>query len=132
MNDSAMLYLTGAVNPLVARAVYPALGLPLYSGEVSANNADNADREAARQSVDAALSKPLAAFNTFFMADCNFIDGSSPSTAEMCLASTLKFLNVFACGLPQWASTYMKAVESELGAVYAEPAADVRGYSGLC
>jgi len=127
-NDSAMLYLTGTFYPLVARATYPALGFPLYPGEVGASNASDADKEAARQSAVDALAEPLAVFKSFFMADRDFIGGSSPSIADMRLASTLEFLNAIDYALPVWARAYIPAMEKTLGAAYAEPAADVRGY----
>jgi len=93
MNDSAMLYLTGTLYPLLARAVYPKLGFPLYPGEVGASEAGDADKETARKAAEAALAEPLEVFKHFFMADRAFIGGASPSIADMRLAATLEFLN---------------------------------------
>ena len=60
MTDSAMLYLVGTFYPLVARSTYPALGFPLYPGEVGAGEANDEDKEAARQMAQDALGEPLA------------------------------------------------------------------------
>ena len=128
MNDSAMLYLIGTFYPLVVRATYPALGFPLYPGEVGASEASDEDKEAARQAAQDALAEPLEVFKSFFMADRDFIGGSSPSIADMRLASTLEFLSAIDYALPEWAQAYIAAMENALGAAYAEPAADVRGY----
>ncbi len=51
MVDSAMFYVTGTLYPLVARATYPALGFPLYPGEVGASDAGDADKERARNAA---------------------------------------------------------------------------------
>ena len=128
MIDSAMLYLVGTFYPLVSRATYPALGFALYPGEVGATEASDEDKEAARQAAEDALAEPLEVFKSFFMADRDFIGGSSPSIADMRLACTLEFLNVIDHSLPDWAQAYIAAMENALGAAYAEPAADVRGY----
>jgi glutathione S-transferase len=45
-------------------------------------------------------------------------------------AATLEFLAVIDYPLPEWAKTYVAAMEKSLGSAYAEPAADVRGYIG--
>jgi glutathione S-transferase len=130
MNDSAMLYLVGTFYPLLARATYPALGFPLYPGEVGASGAGDEDKEAARQAAEDALAEPLSVFKSFFIADRDFIGGSSPSIADMRLASSLEFLAAIDYDLPEWARAHRAAMESALGAAYAEPAADVRGYIG--
>ncbi len=127
-NDSAMLYLTGTFYPLVVRATYPALRFPLYPGEVGASEASDEDKEAARQAAQDALAEPLEVFKSFFLADRDFIGGSTPSIADMRLAGTLEFLNAIDYALPDWAQAYISAMENALGAAYAEPAADVRGY----
>ena len=57
-----------------------------------------------------------------------FIGGAHPSIADIRLAATLEFLAVIDYPLPTWAKHYMAAMEKSLGAAYAEPAADVRGY----
>ena len=49
--DSAMFYATGTLYPLVARAVYPALGFPLYPGEVGASDASDASSTATPDSL---------------------------------------------------------------------------------
>ncbi len=53
---------------------------------------------------------------------------AEPSIADIRLAATLEFLAVIDYPLPPWAKQYMAAMEKSLGAAYAEPAADVRGY----
>ena len=59
-----------------------------------------------------------------------FIGGDKPSIADIRLAATLEFLAVIDYPLPDWAKTYLAAMEKSLGKAYAEPAADVRGYIG--
>ena len=128
MVDSAMFYLIGTLYPLVARATYPALGFPLYPGEVGASDADDGRKEAARKAAELAVAEPLEVFRTFFIAKGPFIAGAKPSIADIRLACTLEFLPVIDYAMPAWARAYMAAVESALGDAYREPAADVRGY----
>lgn len=128
MVDSAMFYLIGTLYPLVARATYPALGFPQYPGEVGASNAGEADKAAAAKAAADALAEPLDVFHTFYMDGKPFIGGDAPSIADIRLAATLEFLEVIDYQLPGWAKDYLAAMEAALGAAYAEPAADVRGY----
>ena len=128
MVDSAMFYLTGTLYPLVARATYPALGFPLYPGEVGASEATDAQKQAAAKAAADAIAEPLDVFRSFFLGDSKFIGGDTPSIADIRLASTLEFLAVIDYRLPDWARTYLAAMEAALGKAYAEPAADVRGY----
>lgn len=128
MTDSAMLYLVGTLYPLLARATYPALGFPLYPGEVGSSDAGEAEKQAARKAAEAALAEPLEVFKSFFIADKAFIGGAAPSIADIRLACTLEFPAVIDYALPGWAEAYKAAVENALGSAYSEPAADVRGY----
>jgi glutathione S-transferase len=128
MIDSAMFYLTGTLYPLVARATYPVLGFPQYPGEVGASDASSAGKETARSAAAAAVAEPLEVFNQFFIDGKKFIGGDNPSIADIRLAATLEFLAVIDYALPAWAQDYMKAMEQSLGAAYAEPAGDVRGF----
>ena len=127
-NDSAMLYLVGTFYPLLARATYPALGFPQYPGEVGASEASDEDKAAAQKAAQDALAEPLEVFHSFFMTDGDFIGGSSPTIADMRLASTLEFLGAIDYASPEWVPAYIAAMENALGAAYAEPAADIRGY----
>ena len=126
--DSAMFYIIGTLYPLVARSTYPALGFPLYPGEVGASDADTAAKEAAQKSAIAAIAEPLEVFHKFYMDGKPFIGGATPSIADMRLAATLEFLSVIDYALPVWAKTYIADMETSLGKAYAEPAADLRGY----
>ncbi len=126
--DSAMQYVIGTLYPLVARATYPVLGFGLYAGEVGASDASDAEKAIARQSAQDALAEPLAVFKSFYIGDNDFIGGSSPSIADMRLASTLEFLNAVDGAAPDWMPGYIAAMETALGTAYTEPAADVRGY----
>ena len=128
MIDSAMFYLIGTLDPLVARATYPTLGFPLYPGEVGASDTSNAKKNEARKAATEAIAEPLAVFHSFFIGDGPFIGGAAPSIADIRLAASLEFLRVIDYPLPQWAQDYMAAMEKALGKAYAEPAADVRGY----
>jgi len=128
MIDSAMFYVTGTLYPLVARATYPALGFPLYPGEVGASDAAADAKEAARKAAQEAIGEPLEAIKAFFIGDQRFIGGATPSIADIRLASTLEFLGAIDYPLPGWTKTYLEGMEASLGAAYAEPAADVRGY----
>ena len=128
MVDSAMFYLIGTLYPLVARATYPQLGFPQYPGEVGASDAGAEQKEAARKAAVEAIAEPLEVFRSFFMGSQPFIGGATPSIADIRLAATLEFLDVIDYPLPQWARTFLGAMEKTLGSAYAEPAADVRGY----
>ena len=128
MIDSAMFYATGTLYPLVARATYPALGFPAYPGEVAASEATAEAKETARLAAQQALDEPLATFASFFIGEHTFIGGNTPSIADIRLASTLEFLAVTGYVPPAWVPPYLAAMETALGAAYAEPAADVRGY----
>jgi glutathione S-transferase len=129
MVDSAMFYLIGTLYPLVARATYPTLGFPQYAGEVAtAEAADDAMKARAQQDATAALAAPLDAYHRFFLADSPFVGGDAPSIADIRLAATLEFLRAIDYAFPAWAEEFMARVESALGAAYAEPAADVRGF----
>jgi glutathione S-transferase len=128
MIDSALSYHTGTFYPLVARAVYPALGFPLYPGEVGASDAGDAAKAAAARAAADALAEPLEVFRAFFIDGRDYIGGPSPSIADIRLASTLEFLAAIDYRLPGWAQTYMASVEAALGTAYTEPAGDVRGY----
>ncbi len=128
MIDSAMFFITGTLYPLVARAAYPKLGFPAYPGEVAASDANDADKETARQATEDAIAEPLEVLRAFFLGDQAFIGGAEPGIADMRLAATLEFVAFLDCGLPAWAQTYVAAMEAKLGAAYSEPAADIRGY----
>jgi glutathione S-transferase len=128
MVDSAMFYLIGTLYPLLARATYPALSFPQYAGEVGSSDADDDAKSAAQQSAEAALAGPLDVYRAFFLDGRRFIGGDSPSIADIRLAASLEFLAVIDYELPPWARDFMADMESTLGAAYAEPAADVRGY----
>jgi len=128
MIDSAMFYIIGTLYPYVARATYPALGFPQYPGEVGASEADAGAKDAAQKAAAAAIAEPLAVFHTFYMDGKPFIGGAQPSIADIRLAATLEFLAVIDYPLPDWAKRFMAAMATALGAAYAEPAADVRGY----
>ena len=128
MVDSAMFYLIGTLYPLLARATYPALSFPQYAGEVGASGADETAKSAAQQAAEAALAGPLDVYRAFFLAGRRFIGGDSPSIADIRLAASLEFLAAIDYDLPAWARDFMADMETTLGAAYAEPAADVRGY----
>jgi glutathione S-transferase len=128
MVDSAMFYIVGTLYPLVTRATYPALGFPQYAGEVGASEADAPTKGVAQKAAAAAIAEPLEVFHKFFMDGKPFIGGHEPSIADIRLAATLEFLAVIDYSLPAWAKQFMSAVEAKLGAAYAEPAGDVRGY----
>jgi glutathione S-transferase len=128
MTDSAMLYQTGTLYPLVARATYPVLGFPQYPGEVATSGADDAMKERARQDAEDAIAVPLEAIRSFFLDGREFIGGAQPSIADIRLAATLEFLHAIDYAFPDWATRYLAAVEAALGDAYSEPAGDVRGY----
>jgi len=128
MVDSAMFYLIGTVYPYLARATYPRLGFAQYAGEVATSDADDEMKEKARQDAEAALAKPLEAFNTFFLDGRPFVGGEHPSIADIRWAATMEFLRAIDYDLPAWAEDYLARMESALGEAYSEPAADVRGY----
>jgi glutathione S-transferase len=130
MIDSAMFYIVGTLYPYLARATYPALGFPQYAGEVGASDAEPQAKTAASKAAADALAEPLDVLHSFFMNGKSFIGGDRPSIADIRLACTLEFLAAIDYALPDWASRYMKDMETRLGAAYAEPAADVRGYIG--
>ena len=83
--------------------------------------------EAAKAAREA-LAEPLEVFRSFYLKDKPFIGGAKPSIADIRLAATLEFLAAIDYPLPDWAMTYMAAMERKLGKAYSEPAADVRGY----
>lgn len=128
MVDSALLYQTGTLYPLVSRATYPVLGFPAYPGEVGASDASDAEKRRAQQAAIDAIAEPLDVFRSFFIGKDEFIGGAHPSIADIRLASTLEFLGAIAYPLPAWTKTWQAAMESTLGKAYSEPAADVRGY----
>ena len=128
MVDSAMFYLVGTVDPLVARATYPTLGFPQYAGEVATSDADDAMKAKAQKDAEDALAGPLDTYRAFFLDGKKFIGGEDPSIADIRLAATLEFLRAIDYELPSWAEEFMTAVESSLGEAYSEPAADVRGF----
>jgi glutathione S-transferase len=128
MVDSAMLYLTGTLYPLVARATYPTLAFPQYPGEVGSSDADGELKAQAQKDAEAALAQPLEAYRLHFLRGKQYIGGDSPSIADIRLAVTLEFLNAIDYEFPAWARDYMSAIEATLGEAYSEPAADVRGY----
>ncbi len=128
MIDSAMFYITGTLYPVLARATYPALGFPLYAGEVGASNVGADDKAEAQKAASDAVAEPLEVLHKFYMDGKPFIGGAKPGIADMRLAASLEFLAVVDYPLPAWAKTYMTAMESSLGAAYTEPANDVRGY----
>ena len=126
--DSAMFYVTGTFYPLVARAIYPVLGFPLYPGEVGSSDASDEDKETARKAAEQALAEPLEVFGACYIDGQDFIGGASPSIADIRLASTLEFFPAIDYPFPDWVSSYRERIEAALGDAYLEPAADVRGY----
>jgi len=127
--DSANFYLTGTLYPLLSRSSYPRLGFPNYAGEVATlEGATDAQKQKARADAEAALAEPLEVFRTYFVRDGFIGDGSSPSIADIRLASTLEFFAMHDTPLPAWAKAYIERVEGKLGKAYSEPAADVRGF----
>ena len=129
MIDSAMFYIIGTLYPLVSRATYEVLKFAQYPGEVGWSDADEPAKAAARQHAKDAIAEPLDVFHKFYM-DGRFIGGDTPSIADIRLSATLEFLAAVDYPLPQWATDYMKLMETTLGDAYSEPANDVRGYIG--
>ena len=76
---------------------------------------------------DLAQEAVIAAWK-FYMDGKPFIGGDHASIADIRLAATLEFLAAIDYPLPAWAKDYIGRMENDLGAAYAEPAADVRGY----
>src|SRR3954462_8856952 len=128
MVDNAMFYVIGWLYPLLARATYPTLGFPQYAGEVATSAADDAMKAKAQQDAEAALAEPLDVYRAFFLDGRRFIGGDHPWIADIRLAATLEFLRAIDYALPEWAESFMSAMEEALGEAYSEPAADVRGY----
>jgi glutathione S-transferase len=127
MVDSAMLYHTGTLYPLLARATYPTLHFPQYPGEVATSAADDALKAQAQKDAEEAIAEPLEAFR-WFLDGQRFIGGGSPSIADIRLAASLEFLRAIDYPFPDWAEEYMRGVEEALGDAYSEPAGDVRGF----
>jgi glutathione S-transferase len=128
MIDSAMFYLIGTLYPLLARATYPVLGFPQYAGEAATSAADEDTKAQARADAEAALAQPLEVYREFFLDGKRFIDGDTPTIADIRLAASLEFLRAIDYDLPGWAEEYMTAIEDALGDAYSEPASDVRGF----
>jgi glutathione S-transferase len=127
MVDSAMLYHTGTLYPLLARATYPTLHFPQYPGEVATSAADDALKAQAQKDAEEAIAEPLEAFR-WFLDGQRFIGGDKPSIADIRLAASLEFLRAIDYPFPDWAEEYMRGVEEALGDAYSEPAGDVRGF----
>jgi glutathione S-transferase len=128
MIDSAMFYLIGTLYPLLARATYPVLGFPQYAGEAATSAADDDTKAQARADAEAALAQPLEVYREFFLDGKRFIDGDTPTIADIRLAASLEFVRAIDYELPAWAEEYMAAIEEALGDAYSEPASDVRGF----
>jgi glutathione S-transferase len=128
MVDSAMLYLTGTLYPLVARATYPTLGFPQYAGEVATAEAEEEMKAKAQKDAEEAIAFPLQAFHEFFLDGKRFVGGDGATIADIRWAVTFEFLRGIDYDFPAWAEEYMKAVEEELGDAYSEPVQDVRGF----
>src|SRR3954463_14204451 len=126
--DNAMFYLIGTLYPLLARATYPTLGFPQYAGEVGPSEASDELKAQAQKDAEAALAEPLDVYRSFFMDGRRFIGGDQPSIADIRLAASLEFLRSIDYPFPDWAETFLSAMEETLGEAYSEPAADVRGY----
>jgi glutathione S-transferase len=128
MVDSAMFYIVGTLYPYITRATYPALGFPQYAGEVGASDADAGAKDKAQKAAVAAVGETLEVFRKFYLDGKTFIGGDHVSIADIRLSSSLEFLNAIDYAFPDWAKTYMAAVEKALGDAYAVPAGDVEGY----
>jgi glutathione S-transferase len=128
MVDNAMLYHTGTFYPYLARATYPTLGFPQYAGEVGPSDAgDELKAQAVKDATDA-LADPLNAFEKFFLRDRKFIGGDSPSIADIRFAASFEFLRSIDYPFSPRVEQFLSDMEQALGAAYAEPAADVRGF----
>lgn len=126
--DSANFYIAATLYPLLARAMYPRMGFPLYPGEVATSEHATAEhKEAARTASDKALAEPLEAIQKYFVRDGFIGDGEGPSIADIRLATALEFLTV-ADTRPEWVKGYIARVEGKLGKAYTEPTNDVRGF----
>jgi glutathione S-transferase len=126
--DNAMLYHTGTLYPLLARATYPTLGFPQYAGEIGPSDASDDLKAQAVKDATAALADPLNALEKFFLEGRTFIGGDKPSIADIRVAASLEFLRSIDYPFTPRIEEYMSAVESALGDAYTEPAADVRGF----
>src|SRR4051794_23422042 len=114
MVDNAMFYLIGTFYPLVARATYPALGFPQYPGEVATSDAGDDLKARAQKDAEAALAEPLDVYRSFFLDGRRFIGGEHPSIADIRLAATLEFLRSIDYAMPEWAETFLSAMEETL------------------
>src|SRR3954447_16418643 len=128
MVDSAMFYLIGTLYPLLARATYPVLGFPQYTGEAATSAAADDTKAQARADAEAALAQPLEVYREFFLDGKRFIDGDAPTIADIRLAASLELLRAIDYDLPARAEEHMAAVGEALGDAYSEPASDVRGF----
>jgi glutathione S-transferase len=129
MVDSAMFYLIGTFYPLLARATYPTLGFGQYPGEVATSpTATDEQKAQAQADARAALAEPLEVFKTWFIGDQRFIGGDSPSIADIRFAASFEFLRSIDYPFSPRVEQFLSDMEQALGAAYAEPAADVRGF----
>ncbi len=128
VTDSALLYVTGSYYPMLARAVYPILGFPGHSSEVSGCSATAELKNMARQAAEDSLAELLEVFRAGFLRGDDFIGGAKPGIADFRLVSTFEFLPALGYQLPGWASQYHQRLEQQLGQAYTEPAGDVRGF----
>lgn len=126
--DSALLYVTGSFYPMLARAVYPALGFPNHPTEVGGSNASAELKNTAREAAQDALVELLEIVRKGFLRGDDFIGGSTPTIADFRLASSFEFLPAISYQLPHWAQHYQQRMEQQLGQTWLEPAADVRGF----
>jgi glutathione S-transferase len=103
MVDSANFYTMSMLYPLVARATYPRLSFSGYPGEVATSDESDDEKEAARKSAEAALSRILEVSPDSSLMP-GFIGGDRPTIADIRLSSTLEFLAVTDTELPSWAT----------------------------
>ena len=128
MVDSAMLYLTGTLYPLLARATYPTLHFPQYPGEVATSAADDALKAQAQKDAEEAIAEPLEVYR----AGSSTGSGSSAATAPPSPTSGWRPRSSSCARSTTRSRTGRRSTcagsRSALGDAYSEPAADVRGF----
>ena len=128
MVDSAMFYIVGTLYPYIVRSTYGALGFPQYPGEVGASDADSrregqgAEGGGRRGRRDARCVPQVLSRRKNLHRRRPPVDRRHPADLQPRIPQRHRL------PFPDWAKTYMAAVETTLGDAYAEPAGDVEGY----
>jgi glutathione S-transferase len=125
--DMLCAYVEGSIYPLIAKAVYPNLGFPLYAGDVASLEETKPNAGKSQEAAGAELSKLLKEkFSDKFLSKTKYLLSDVPTVADFRFAPVLLFAKIGVV-MPERLDKYLEDMNKLAG--YTEAVAPVLGFA---